>query len=329
LPYPKSLSPTSIREFKRCPQSFLFHYILGIRPPTNLALAKGNLLHAAIDQVHDLKPHERTLSNAKELSSTIWSKTRQKDSTTYDQLFEGSREDEAEWESKGFDLLENYFQVEDPSTDSVKTEVPVSAELSLDPTLGVTAAGTPDADTPSETFLVRGIIDQIKVVPENDDDNGSSQQKVLRLTDFKSSKPPNLRYSPATNARIRAEKIEPLFIYALLWRESSIRQKVSIAASFAEPLRYLRLSYLEGSAADVVDYDLGATVEERDARLQRVHVDLVHVWRNIRTMVDTANQYNVNNNGDSPFSASTSLQAFVGCDRSFCSCHRERPRFAP
>jgi hypothetical protein len=48
IPYPVSpspSSPSSILEFQKCPQSFLFQYLYKLRQPTSTALAKGKRLH--------------------------------------------------------------------------------------------------------------------------------------------------------------------------------------------------------------------------------------------------------------------------------------------
>ena len=160
------------------------------------------------------------------------------------------------------------------------------------------------------------------MVQDNNDPSSQQQQPknhrvALRLIDYKSGKMPNLKYSAATNDRIRAEKFEQLLMYALLRRESGKDRENSM------PLRYLRLFYLNSDAgdADYMDYDLGATEMERDIKLHGVHLDLAKVWRDVRALVDEANNKNNNNNN---------WHAFVGCgDKNFCYCHKCRPRFVP
>ena len=81
------------------------------------------------------------------------------------------------------------------------------------------------------------------------------------------------------------------------------------------PLRYLRLFYLTSihdRKAIYWDMDLGATQEERDAILHTVHVSLSNVYRNVCQLIDQQN-----------------FMAFHGCQRSFCYCHKCRPRFEP
>lgn len=87
IPSPKSLSPSAAAEFKACRQSYLlFQYLYGIRQPTNLALAKGNLCHGPLEELFDLLlPGERTLENLKNLYQKNWSK--EKMSEQYEHLW--------------------------------------------------------------------------------------------------------------------------------------------------------------------------------------------------------------------------------------------------
>ena len=79
-------------------------------------------------------------------------------------------------------------------------------------------------------------------------------------------------------------------------------------------LRLLQLFYLtsENGEAKPLEYDLGETQERRDEVLQEVHKDLSNVWKDITALVDQQDP-----------------KAFVGCDRSFCYCHKCRERFVP
>jgi RecB family exonuclease len=154
-------------------------------------------------------------------------------------------------------------------------------------------------------FLVRGIVDRLDMVQ----DPNNKTQISLRLIDYKSGKAPDLKYSPSMNLKIQNEAFDQLLIYALLLREAN-RKKVN-----PMPLRYLRLFYLTSihdQKAIYWDMDLGATQEERDAILHTVHVSLSNVYRNICQLIDQQN-----------------FKAFHGCQRSFCYCHKCRPKFAP
>lgn len=337
MTYPKALSPSAINEFLTCPQSFLFQYIYGIRQPTSLALAKGSLCHTALEQVYDLEADNRTVDHLQNLFRKAWSKQRRQD--TYRTLFvneetgEWDLEAEAEWGREALQLLQNYVDYEDPRRvtrpNPVQREVWVQAHLALDPRQGSTGyvlASLDDTDEnevevdkingsigscrkdkedtkKKDTFWVRGIVDRLDMVRDVE-----TSQIVMRLTDYKTGKVPELKYSEAMNNQIVAQNFFQLQIYALLLREKQTDLQQTM------DLRFLRLLYLTSQAGPAVawDYDMGATAVERDRVLQNVHAKLSQVWMEIVQLVSQQDP-----------------TLWHGCDRSFCYCHKCRPRFQP
>lgn len=310
IPYPTSLSPSSIAEFRNCPQSFLFQYLYGLRQPPTTALLKGSKVHTALERLFDLKQEDRSLDNLQNLFRQAYAESRE--SNLF--LFE-SAADERTWGEEGLDLLQNYMQTEDPTTfDPAQREVWVRANLALNAQDGVTGYATKshaknrdggDSDA-QDTFLVRGIVDRLDLVRTKSED----EQVVLKVVDYKTGKAPDLKYPPHVNQRILDEAFFQLQIYALLLREKS-------AVNYADSslgVRYLRLFYLtsQNGPAQPLEMDLGATEAERDAILQNVHDQLATVWTDICELV-----------------AQQDPTLFVGCDRKFCYCHRCRERFVP
>jgi RecB family exonuclease len=338
LPYPASLSPSSILEFQKCPQSFLFQYIYKLKQPTSTALAKGSMCHSALEQVFDLSPEQRTLENLQNLFRKEWSQNRL--SKQYGMLFEIDGETETDdsssndaapttprrdleaegvWGRQGLQLLEQYYLVEDPRTvtrpNPMQREIWVKAQLAVDSTTGATgytnanavvananAGVTADSATPS--FLVRGIVDRLDLVQASD------KSVALRVVDYKTGKAPNLKYSAAMNKKIADEAFFQLKIYALLIREKGAASAIDSTMD----LRWLRLFYLtsESGQAAFMDMDLGDSPQSRDRLLQEVHAELANVWTKILELVSMQD-----------------ATQFVGCDRSFCYCHKCRPRFVP
>lgn len=284
---PAALSPSSIKAFRDCPQSFLFSYLYKIKQPTNQALATGTFCHSALEQVFELPPADRTLANLQNLFRKHWSQKRLNDE--YRHLFQdndNTRNVEAEigWGTYSLSLLENYWQYEDPST--VQRPNPVQREVWV-------RSQIPNGNQPS--FLVRGIVDRFDMVRDDD-----TKDVALRLLDYKSGKAPQLKYSPAMNQKIKDEAFEQLKIYAVLYKGEL-------------PLRFLRLLFLtshDNGGAVAMDLDLGATREERDRVLRDVQQGLVQVWNDIAKLV-----------------ALQDPKAWTGCDRSFCYCHTCRPTF--
>jgi RecB family exonuclease len=347
IPLPKTLSPSSIMEFKKCPQSFLFQYLYNLKQPTSLPLAKGSMCHEALEKVFDLDPQDRTLETLQNLLRVSWGDHRLSD--TYRFLFETTTTSKAaaaaptkdgsapamttattardipaerEWGKSALSLLENYYRLEDPRTvtrpNPLKREIWLNANLTVDPKLGTTgytAAGgnsgndsstdqeSSSSSTP-DTFRVRGIVDRLDMV------RLSSRKVAMRIVDYKTGKSPSLKYSKACNERIMNEAFYQLKIYALLLREKG--------AGADEPkgldLQFLRLFYLtsEEGPAKYLDFDLGETQEERDFMLQEIHQDISNVWTSILDLVSKQDP-----------------KTFVGCDRSFCYCHKCRERFVP
>jgi PD-(D/E)XK nuclease superfamily len=196
IPYPKALSPSAIMEFKKCPQSFLFQYLLGLKQETSLALAKGSMCHSALEKLFDLEPQDRTLRVLQDLFRTAWSQNRLSD--TYRILFEkpAQKEGEVEWDvaaeiewgQSALKLLENYYKLEDPRTvvrpNPVKREIWLNSHLSIDPELGATGSNhkaLSDDRSDIPTFHVRGIVDRLDMIRTSD----SASKVSLRIVDYK------------------------------------------------------------------------------------------------------------------------------------------------
>ena len=310
IPYPKSLSPSAVMEFKKCPQSYLFQYLWGLKQPTNEALAKGSMCHSALEKVFDLDPSTRSLENLQNLFRSSWAEHRTDD--TYRPLFEDAEtkewdvQAEREWGLSGLKLLENYYKIEDPRQvprpNPVQREVWVVSKLSIDPSQGVTHPHQTDKEQKPEdipSFLVRGIVDRLDMVRVK-------RHVALRIVDYKTGKAPNLKYSQRMNEQIADEAFYQLKIYALLLREKAAEKLNGM------DLRWLRLLHLTSHSGEAkyLDMDLGPTQEERDRVLQEVHADLSQIWTDIHALVATQDP-----------------KAFVGCDRSFCYCHSCRDKF--
>jgi len=223
IPYPKALSPSAIMEFKKCPQSFLFQYLYGLKQPTSEALAKGSMCHSALEKVFDLDPEDRTLQVLQDLFRSEWSQNRRSD--TYRILFEKTAgEDdtadetsssslewdlqaERQWGQAGLKLLENYFQLEDPRKivrpNPMKREIWLNSHLSIDPALGATARSNNTDDSDPQKHVFNATEENLKDDDDDDDDiptfhvrgivdrldmirtRDSSSQVSLRIVDYK------------------------------------------------------------------------------------------------------------------------------------------------
>jgi RecB family exonuclease len=172
IPYPKSLSPSSAMEFKACPQSYFFQYLLGIKQPPNEALAKGTMCHAALQKIFDIAPSDRSIDTLKNLLRICWKEKRFE--PPYQDLFQISSDErplvifpkelelstvasdavrervrdldaERKWGTEALELLQNYYELEDPRNvlfpNPYRREMWITAKLAVDPSHGTTFRG--------------------------------------------------------------------------------------------------------------------------------------------------------------------------------------------
>jgi hypothetical protein len=180
----------------------------------------------------------------------------------------------------------------------------LQADLSIDPSRGISAGNveSDDIDSNIDTFHVQGIVDRLDMVRVNGDD------VALQIVDYKMGKAPNFKYSRAMNEKIANEAFYQLKIYALLMQEKGEQYSNGLELCM---LRLLFLTSKTGKG-QFLDMDLGSSQKEREATLHEIHVNLSNIWTRINELVSTNDP-----------------KAFVGCDRSFCYCHKCRAQFLP
>jgi PD-(D/E)XK nuclease superfamily len=271
------LTPSGVVDFKKFPERYLLRRRLGVKKSATEAEALGFICHEALGKLFTHKPADRTLQLLKDYFRSSWRYHRT--TKTYCDLFgtdpdrpvrEWDVDAERAWAHAGPKLMENYFSVEDPRLvmppNPMRTEFEVRANLSLDPSKGVTGYVVLDNEkgtnnTSDTTFHMRGIVDRLDIV------RVSKYDLALRVVDYKTGKAPSLKYSRATNKKIVEEAMYQLKIYALLLRENGLE------------VRFLRLLFLtsKSGSGQYLDMDLGATQRERDVVLQEIHADLCRV----------------------------------------------------
>jgi putative RecB family exonuclease len=105
------LSPSSVTDFKSCPQLFKFRKIDHLPEPVSGAAARGSLIHAVLERLFMEGPERRTPERAEELLEALWQQVRE------DPEFRPAGMDlpqEESWLSESRQLLRNYFKLEDP-----------------------------------------------------------------------------------------------------------------------------------------------------------------------------------------------------------------------
>ena len=372
IPMPKALSPSAALEFKKCPQSYLFQYLFSIKQPPNLALAKGSVCHSALEEVYDLEPNDRTLEHLQNLFRKNWSQVRL--SEMYGPLFEIisknkndcndddkeiiQRDIEAErkWGNEALQLLENYFQLEDPRLiprpNPLEREIWVTAHLNLDPRKGATSANKnisieegpdtsistySDSDSNSEeeeeeskdTFYVRGIVDRLDYVAippspnypdqaSNNNDSGGVGG-AIRIVDYKTGKAPDFKYSPTTNQRIAEENMFQLKIYALLLREMIDKKKA-----------YSKSGNLQKIDAEDIRLLRLLYLTSVNGEAQYLDMDLGQTQDERDTVLQDVHQELANIwISIKELVKTQDPREFAHCDREWCICHKLRPKFVP
>ena len=132
------------------------------------------------------------------------------------------------------------------------------------------------------------------------------------IVDYKTGKPPNLKYSRATNERIRTAAFFQLRCYALLLEKGALPPDLDTARAPPRAQR-LRLLYLgadnggDGGATSVEE-ELPADVLAYGKMLDATQAEVLGVWAEIVALVERNDPH-----------------AFGHCTRSFCACHDLRP----
>lgn len=160
---PIRLSPSRASDYKTCPQLFKYRAVDRLPEPASIYSTKGTMIHAALEQLYMMQPEERTLKSAHAHMLQVWENL--KADEQYDAL-QLDPEEEAQWLEHGMGLLDNYFQVEDPSA-----VAPHEMEWWV--------------EHHTESVMLRGIIDRVEVAP----DGG------WILSDYKTGRSPSESYA--------------------------------------------------------------------------------------------------------------------------------------
>ena len=273
---PKTLSPSSIVEFQKCPQSFLFQYVLGLKQSPNRAMVKGTMIHAALEQVFDLEPQDRSLETLQNLFRSEWNLHRLK--SPYKELFEETtttehataddqnddhasprRQVEAEraWGIHALKLLKNYHALDQPHLQGrgpAYRERWVTAHL---PTIAghptnhasTTRVSAQDASNNKSTVFVRGIVDRLELTKEEREKNQgfhSPGNGHSNVQERRRSKEVFLRLCDYKTGKA------PVLKYAA-WMNEKIRNEAFFQLKiYALLLRYQKLATTETKQTELV-----------------------------------------------------------------------------
>ena len=107
------LSPSSVTDFKSCPQLFKYRALDRLPEPVSGPAARGSLIHAVLERLFEEPPAMRTPERAETLLVALWEQVRDSPDIRPDGL--GAAQEDA-WLGETRGLLRNYFKLEDPRT---------------------------------------------------------------------------------------------------------------------------------------------------------------------------------------------------------------------
>src|SRR5919106_483590 len=105
------LSPSSVTDFKSCPQLFKFRSVDLVPEPVSGPAARGSLVHAVLERLFGEEAVDRTPARAKEILEALWAQVRE--DSDFRPAGMGPEEEES-WLREAHRLLRNYFKLEDP-----------------------------------------------------------------------------------------------------------------------------------------------------------------------------------------------------------------------
>jgi putative RecB family exonuclease len=157
-----ALSPSRAADFKQCPLLYRFRAIDRLPETPTKAQVRGTVVHAVLEQLFDLPAGQRRPDVARLLVEPAWQRERARRPGLAELFDEAEPEELSTWLACVEGLLQNYFELEDPSTlDPEAREQLVEVEL--------------DGGT-----LLRGYIDRLDVAPTGE----------IRVVDYKTGTAP-------------------------------------------------------------------------------------------------------------------------------------------
>lgn len=161
LPLPTSLSPSKVSSFTDCGLAFRFSAIDRLPEPASVAATRGTLVHAALERLFCLEPHERMQARSLACLDEAIAELRSDPEFTGLELDDAA---EGTFLAEARALLEKYFRLEDPTTIT-----PIGIELKLEVEVG--------------GVRLRGIIDRLELDADGE----------LVVTDYKTGRAPGER----------------------------------------------------------------------------------------------------------------------------------------
>lgn len=157
-----ALSPSRASDFKHCPLLYRFRAVDRLpEVPTRLQV-RGIVVHAVLEELLGLPAAERVPDRAHALLAPAWDRLRAERPELTELFDDQNGQEAAEWLASAGELLDAYFQLEDPRRlDPEARELLVETEL-------------------DSGVLLRGYIDRLDVAPTGE----------IRIVDYKTGTAP-------------------------------------------------------------------------------------------------------------------------------------------
>lgn len=201
---PTALSPSRAGDFMQCPLLYRFRVVDRLPEAPSPAAVRGTVVHAVLERIFDLPAGSRTIQTARDLLPGQWARLQEENPLLAD-LFDGDAEASEDWLAGAEELLERWFQLEDPTR--------------LDPS---------DRELYVETVLddgltLRGYVDRLDVAADG----------RIRVVDYKTGRAPRETFEAKALFQM---KFYALVLWRLKGRIPSLLQLVYLGSG--ELLRY-------------------------------------------------------------------------------------------
>ncbi|GAA4971621.1 PD-(D/E)XK nuclease family protein [Kineococcus glutinatus] len=181
-----ALSPSRASDFMQCPLLYRFRVLDRIPEAPSPAAVRGTVVHAVLERLFDLPPAERTAPAARAMVAGQWESLREREpqlAGLFDETSPTAAAELASWLRSAEELLERYFELEDPTRLQ-----PAERELRVEALL-------------EDGLVLRGIVDRLDVAPGGE----------LRVVDYKTGRAPSELFE--------AKALFQMRFYALvIWR---------------------------------------------------------------------------------------------------------------
>ncbi|OIQ79051.1 PD-(D/E)XK nuclease superfamily protein [mine drainage metagenome] len=184
-----SLSPSRANDFKTCPLLYRYKTIDRLPEPPSTDALRGTIVHEALERIYDLPQGTRAIEHAHNLMDAAWANAIIEDASVVD-LFADQEQIDI-WLSSGRELINRYFQMEDPNNlEPAEREVHVEFEL-------------------SNGLLLHGYVDRLDQAVTGE----------LRIVDYKTGKSPKAGYEEKAFFQLK-------FYALVIWRSRGVLPKV-------------------------------------------------------------------------------------------------------